>query len=261
MFKPGERGWVRFLFPSSGVGSRVVAGAISLALSAGIAGSALAASPPARPAGPDITVVGFAVADGSPGPTGAYQLQLNFQAEAATVSRSIGDVQAAMRHAALAFERIGVPRTGITPGAENINVNKQNPVAQVDDMLTIDLTAGQIDRAASLAAKPPFPCLQSFYLNTGFGNGQTPLVSAQALGRAYAQALEGARVQATAIARADGLTLGPVATLEEGQPSNGCNAMGGPCADVSYTGPVGPNQVLETLTVVFTTHTGGPAKV
>lgn len=238
--------------------TRVPLAASALALVLPFLAAVPAAAAPA-PAGPDITVVGFGIAVGRPVPTGQaspYQLNLDFQVRSPDLSRALSDLEAMVRHASVRFAAIGVPASSIVTQGVNINMNQGKDIAlQVNEQVVVNLSGpGQVDKAVAILTTPSGRIgLQNFYLNSGIGGGVLA-ISTAALERAYAQAWADARQTALAMARAQGLALGAVVAESQGQENGGCvGAMGGGCPVVSYPGPVGPNQQVESMTVTFAT--------
>lgn len=205
-------------------------------------------------AGPDITVVGFGLATARPfgsGLPGAYQLNLTFQVQNPSLSRSLGDLEAMVRHAVVRLEAAGVAPSRILVQGLNLNLN-QNTSLQANESVVVNLTTtAQVGKLSDLlSASPGLVGLQNFYLNSGGVGGLT--FSQATLDRAYAQAWKSARATALAIAKAEGLVLGAAVSESQGQNTGACG-MGGGCPIVNYQGPIGQNQQLETITVTFAT--------
>ena len=200
-------------------------------------------------AGPDLTVVGFGLANASPGSASGYQLNLNFQMSNPDLSRSLGDMEAAVRHAVVKFEAAGLHRTAIQVQPLNINLNNSSGV-QVNDSMTVTLASqGQVASVSHLLSAGALVGVNNYYLNSNSGPST---ISRPAMEAAYRQAWLNARETAQAMASAQHLALVRVVAEAEGQSASNCG-MGGYCPTVGYSGPVGPNQVVEALTVTFAT--------
>jgi len=200
-------------------------------------------------AGPNLTVVGFGLATASPGSVTGYQLNLNFMMENADLSRSLSDMQAAVRHAQAKLEAAGVSAHAIAVQPLNINLNN-NSGPQVNDNMTVTVASqGQVAKLAHVLAAGTLVGVNNYYLNS---NPAPPAVSPTEMKSAYHEAWLSARSAAQAIATAEHLTLTRVVAEAQGQSGSSCG-MGGYCPTVSYQGPVGPNQVVEALTVTFAT--------
>lgn len=227
------------------------AAAMAAAVAFARSGPAMAAAPAATP-GPNLTVVGFGVAQEA-APAAAYQLTAGFQAANPDARRALADVEAAVRHAIQRFEAAGIAPRQIQVSPMNFNYGSSSgPVASQN--VTVQLAdLGQATRLAGVLSGG-LVALNNYYLGSA-GMSGTP--EPASLARAYAQAWAEARATAEAIAAADGLRLGhPVAVLE-GTAAAGCPIpMGGygPCPNVGYSGPPpGPNETLEAITVTFST--------
>ncbi len=247
--------------------------AVALAVTA-VSPVALAQAAP----GPNLTVVGFGVADlPATGPTlAAEEINFNLSVDGSTAGSALATIRADLSRDTAALGKAGVTAAQITlQGPPAINFNSSLPAAkcaaiqkvkgkaftcprgayQAYASLTVTLpTLGSAARVLDRISASPLPGVQNFFLNPAT-SAVTP--TAASLERAYAQALAQARSTARMLAAADHLTLGVAASIREGAPAQAqCGAMGG-CPVGLAPGIVaptaGPGQVLVAVTVTYRT--------
>jgi uncharacterized protein YggE len=232
-----------------GMLAAVVASAAALATGGVFAASRSAPPRAGAQSGPDLTVVGFGLATGS---ASGYQLSLNFQMSNANLARSISDMQAAVRHAAVKFEGAGIPASHIEVQPLGINDSPKASI-QVTDGLSVSLTSlKQVAAVQRFLTSGALLGVNNYYLSSNY----QPSISPGQLRAAYRVAWRNAEATARAMAAAQGLTLGNVVSESEGQAAANC-AGGGYCPVVNYQGALGPNQTLEPMTVTFATSRAG----
>lgn len=224
-------------------------------------------------AGPDLTVVGFGLADETPQPapplsspqSGALQVNVNLQVISTRATTALQRLAADLRAAEADARAAGVPESAIVQqGPQNLNFDSSQQAYRADATLVLNLkTLAGGARMLDRLNLPKLPDVSNVWVNFPTAVGTTLAPTPRSMAAAYAAAFADAARAARLMAAADGLTLGRQVSVAEGAPAMGQCGMGG-CNPALVPGLMqvpwpGPNQTVVAVTVTYATTEAAPA--